>query len=160
MIVGRLPAFRARARLVQEKLFDERIVAVVGSQHSLADRDKVRFADLKPYGWVLPPPETTLRRQIDQFFVSQKQYVPPTVLESVSYLTNRSLFRTHDFIGLMPEHVVSHDVDSGLIRAIDWTVPFGKGPVGISYRGPDSLSPAAEAFLGALRDAVQSMQDD
>ena len=47
----------------------------------------------------------------------------------------------------MPEHVVSHDVDTGLISEIDWTVPFGKGPVGISYRGPDSLSPAGEAFL-------------
>ncbi len=158
MIVGRLPAYRARAELVQEKLFDERIVAVVGRQHPLARKKNVRFSQLKPFGWILPPLETTLRRQVDQFFVSQNQYVPPTVLESVSYLTNRTLFQTHDFVGLMPEHVVSDDIDNGLLVDLDWAVPFGKGPVGISYRGPDSLSPAAAEFLKALRKAGKSMR--
>ncbi len=158
MIVGRLPTYRARAELVQEKLFDERIVAVVGRQHPLAKKKKVRFGQLKPFGWILPPLETTLRRQVDQFFVSQNQYIPTTVLESVSYLTNRSLFQTHDFVGLMPEHVLSYDIDYGLLVEVDWTVPFGKGPVGISYRGLDSLSPAGAEFLGALRKAGKAMR--
>ena len=157
MIVGRLPAYRARATLVQEKLFDEPIVAIVGRQHPLAAKKKVRFQQMKPFGWILPPTETTLRRQIDQFFVSQNQYVPPTVLESVSYLTNRSLLRMRDLVGLMPEHVATHDIDNGLLVAVDWVVPFGKGPVGASYRGPDSLSPAAAEFLKALRQAAKAM---
>ena len=101
---------------------------------------------------MLPPPETTLRRQIDQYFVSKSQYVPPTVLESVSYLANRSLFQELDLVGLMPEHVVALDIDSGLLVELDWSVPFGKGPVGISYRGRDSLSPAAIEFLKALHE--------
>lgn len=152
MIVGRLPAFRARAELVQEKLFDARVVAVVGKQHPLAGKKSVTFNQIRPFGWILPPPETTLRRQIDQYFVGQRQYVPPAALESVSYLANRSLFRELDLVGLMPEHVVAHDVNSGLLVELDWSVPFGKGPVGISYRGPDSLSPAAFEFLKALHE--------
>jgi DNA-binding transcriptional LysR family regulator len=158
MIVGRLPAYRARAKLVQEKLFDEHVVAVVGKQHPLAARKKVRFEKIKPFGWILPPLETTLRRQVDQFFVSQKQYIPPAILESVSYLTNRSLLRARDLIGLMPEHVVSQDIENGLLVKVDWTVPFGKGPVGVSYRGPDSLPPAGAEFLKALRHAADVMQ--
>lgn len=153
MIVGRLPAFRARPELVQEKLFDEQVVAVVGRQHPLAGKKSVTFKQIRPFGWILPPPETTLRRQVDQYFVSQGQYVPTTVLESVSYLANRSLFQKLDLIGLMPEHVVSHDIESGLLSKLDWSVPFGNGPVGISYRGPDSLSPAGIEFLKALHDA-------
>jgi DNA-binding transcriptional LysR family regulator len=158
MIIGRLPAYRARARLVQEKLFDERVVAVVGKRHPLAGKPSVSFRQLKPYGWILPPPETTLRRQIDQFFVSQKQYVPTTILESVSYLVNRTLFGTRDLVGLMPEHVVAYDIANGLHAEIDWKVPFGKGPVGVSYRGPDSLSPAGAEFLKALRKGTESLQ--
>ena len=150
MIVGRLPAFRARAKLVQEKLFDEKVVAVAGKRHPLARKKSVTFRQLTPFGWILPPPETTLRRQIDQYFVSKSQDVPPTVLESVSYLANRSLFQDLDLVGLMPEHVVAHDIDTGLLAELDWSVPFGKGPVGISYRGPDSLSPAGAEFLKAL----------
>ena len=157
MIVGRLPAYRARAKLVQETLFDERILAVVGKQHPLAGKKPVTFRQLRPFGWILPPPETTLRRQIDQFFVSQKQYAAPKVLESVSYLANRSLFRKRDLIGLMPEHVVAHDIAAGLLVKLNWSVPFGNGPVGISYRGAESLSPASSEFLKALRGAAKAL---
>ncbi len=159
MIVGRLPAYRARARLVQETLFDERILAVVGEQHPLAGKKSVAFRRLRPFGWILPPPETTLRRQIDQYFVSQEQYAPPQVLESVSYLANRALFQKLDLVGLMPEHVVAHDIDEGLLVELNWNVPFGNGPVGISYRGPDSLSPAGTEFLKALRSAAKTLDE-
>ena len=157
MIVGRLPAYRHRNRLVQERLFDDRVVAVVGPQHPLAKKKRVSFDRIKPFGWILPPPETTLRRQIDQFFIDRDQYAPPLVLESVSYLANRSLLLARDLIGLMPEHVVSQDVGNGLLARIDWAVPFGAGPVGVSYRGPDSLSPAGSAFLAALRRAAKAI---
>ena len=157
MIVGRLPAYRARAKLIQETLFDERILAVVGKQHPLAGKKSVTFREIRPFGWILPPPETTLRRQIDQYFVSQKQYAPPQVLESVSFLANRALFQKLDFVGLMPEHVVAHDIDVGLLVELNWNVPFGNGPVGISYRGPDSLSPAGTEFLKALRSAAKTL---
>jgi molybdate transport repressor ModE-like protein len=157
MIVGRLPAYRHRTRLVQEELFEDRVLAVVGKQHPLADKKSVSFAQIRPFGWILPPLETTLRRQVDQFFIQQDQYVPPVVLESVSYLANRSLLQTRNLIGLMPDHVVSHDVENGVLVDIDWVVPFGKGPVGVSYRGPASLSPAGTAFLAGLRHAAKTM---
>ncbi len=158
MIVGRLPSYRHRGKLVQEKLFDERILAVAGRQHPLAGKKSVSFRQIKRFGWILPPRETTLRRQVDQFFLSQDQYVPPAVLESVSYLTNRSLLQIRDLVGLMPEHVVSRDIDNGSLAAINWSVPFGKGPVGVSCRGTDTLSPAGTAFLKALRHTAKSMR--
>lgn len=153
MVVGRLPNHRHRENIVQEKLFDERVLAVVGTQHPLAEQANVSFDQLKPYGWILPPVETTLRRQTDQFFVRQGQYAPPSSIESVSYLANRALLRSHDFIGLMPAHVASLDIRNGLLKGIDWAVPFGAGPVGVSYRGKQSLSPAGGAFLDALHSA-------
>lgn len=157
MIVGRLSTYRHRARVAQEKLFDEPVIAVVGRQHPLAGQKSVRFENIKPFGWILPPLETTLRRQIDQFFIGQDQYVPPTVLESVSYLANRSLLQTRDLVSVMPEHVASYDIDNGFLATIRWSVPFGAGPVGVSYRGRDSLSPAGVACLEALRRAAKSL---
>jgi molybdate transport repressor ModE-like protein len=158
MIVGRLPAYRARARLVQERLFDERVLAVVGRQHPLAGKTSVSFSQIRAFSWILPPQETTLRRQIDQFFITQDQYVPPAVLESVSYLANRTLLQKRDLISLMPEHVVAYDIKNRKLAALDWKVPFGKGPVGISYRGADSLSPAGTEFLKALHRAAKRMK--
>lgn len=157
MVVGRLPSHRYRENITQEKFFDERVLAVSGTQHPLSDAKNVTFEQLKPFGWILPPVETTLRRQTDQFFVRQDQYIPPTAIESVSYLANRSLLRTHDYIGLMPAHVAALDIETGILSSIDWVAPFGAGPVGVSYRGRQSLSPAGNAFLSALRSAAREI---
>lgn len=151
MVVGRLPSHRHRSKIVQEKLFDERVLAVVGPQHPLTGQANVSFGQLAGFGWILPPVETTLRRQTDQYFVRQGHYVPSVAIESVSYLANRSLLRSRDYVGLMPAHVASLDIANGLLAAIDWAVPFGAGPVGVSHRGEQSLSPAGASFLEALR---------
>lgn len=158
MIVGRLSTYRHRTKLVQEQLLDDRVVAVAGNQHPLAGKKSLRFAQLKPFGWILPPLETTLRRQVDQFFVSQDQYLPPAILESVSYLANRSLLQRRDIVCLLPEQVVAQDVKSKTLVELGWDVPFGKGAVGVTHRGLDSLSPAGMALLAALRGASKTLR--
>lgn len=154
LVAGRLPTHRYRHELVQEKLFDERILVVAGSDHPLSKYKGLKFEALKEYGWIVPPVETSLRRQLDQFFLQQDQYQPPFALESVSYLTNRSLLRSRAYIGLMPAHVAAQDIASGLLVELDLTLPFGTGPVGVTYRMKGQLSPAGEAMLQALRKAA------
>lgn len=157
MVVGRLPSHRHRNKITQETFFDERVLAVVGPSHPLVQERSVTFEQLASYGWILPPAETTLRRQTDQYFIKQNQFVPTVAIESVSFLANRSLLRSHDFVGLMPAHVAALDIERGLLAEIDWKVPFGAGPVGVSHRGEDSLSPAGAAFLAALRQAANGV---
>ena len=120
---------------MQEKFFDERVLAVVGPDHPLAHVRSVTLDQLRPFDWILPTIETTLRRQADQFFVKQDQFTPASAIESVSYLANRSLLRSQDYIGLMPARVAALDIERGLLVQLDWPVPFGAGPVGVSYRG-------------------------
>ncbi|MEL6809541.1 MAG: LysR substrate-binding domain-containing protein [Pseudomonadota bacterium] len=156
MVVGRLPAHRHRDKIRQEKLFEDRILAVVGPAHPLAARRNVTFDQTKPFGWIVPPLETTLRRQVDHFFVGQQQYVPSVSIESVSYLANRALLQSRDLVGLMPAEVVAQDVSNGHLVALDWVVPFGQGPIGVSVRGDDELSPAGRAFRAALHRAAEA----
>jgi len=158
MVVGRLPSHRHRDKIRQEKLFEDRILAVVGPAHPLAGRAEISFAQTKPFGWILPPLETTLRRQVDHFFIAQQQYVPPVTIESVSYLTNRALLQSRDLVCLMPAEVVSQDVANGLLARLDWEVPFGQGPIGVSLRADDDLSPAGRAFKAALHKAAEGKQ--
>ncbi|WP_323035915.1 LysR substrate-binding domain-containing protein [Pararhodobacter sp.] len=154
LVVGRLPSHRHRDKLKQEKLFDDCVTAVVGNKHPLAQHKAVPFDQIKPFGWILPPPETTMRRQIDQFFISQDQYSPPFAIESVSYLANRAMLQTSDWIGLMPAEVVQQDVENGYLTALDWEVPLGQSPIGLTYRRDNSLSPAGQAFKDALHRAA------
>ena len=155
LVVGRLPSRRHRDQLKQETLFEDRITAVVGNAHPLAQIKSLPFEQIRPFGWILPPPETTMRRQIDQFFISQGQYAPPFAIESVSYLANRALLQSGDWVGLMPAEVVQQDVESGYLAALDWNVPFGQSPIGVTHRSDNSLSPAGHAFKDALHLAVK-----
>lgn len=155
MVVGRLPSHRHRDKIKQEKLFEDRVLAVVGNQHPLAQMPSVSFEQIEPFGWILPPLGTSLRRQADHFFINQQQYVPPLAIESVSYLTNRALLQLRDMIGLMPAEVIAQDIQNGNLSQLNWDVPFGQGPIGISYRDDTSLSPAGHAFKQALHQAAQ-----
>lgn len=157
LVVGRLPTHRHRDELVQQKLFEERIIIVAGSNHPLAAEKNLAFEMLKPFGWIVPPFETSLRRQLDQFFIGQGPYAPPISVESVSYLTNRTLLQSRELIGLMPAQVAAQDIVAGNLVEIDWEVPFGEGPVGVSFRQQGQMSPACTAFLEALRDTARAM---
>ncbi|MBO9443844.1 LysR family transcriptional regulator [Phaeobacter italicus] len=154
MVVGRLPTHRHRDEIAQSKLFDETIVAVTGPDHPLAGRKGLSFEDLKPFGWILPPPETSLRRQVDMFFGGQGMYAPTSYVESVSFLTNRSLLQRRPLICLMPRHVPEQDIAWGSLARLDWSVPVGAGPVGISLNAKARLSPAAKALIGYLEQAA------
>ena len=158
MVVGRLPTHRHRRDLHQIPLVEEDIDLIVGPSHPLAGRTGLRFDDLRPYGWILPPPETTLRRQMDEVFVEADSYHPPIVVESVNYLTNRALLGQGQLIGVAPRQGVTLDVTLGALARLDYTLPFGSGPIGVSHRGEDLLSPAALVFLGALRDEAARAQ--
>ncbi|MGB7319059.1 MAG: LysR substrate-binding domain-containing protein [Planktotalea sp.] len=151
LVVGRLPTYRHRDDLVQDKLFDETIHAIVRPGHPLANKQTLTFEDLKPYPWIIPPLETTLRRQLDHFFVVQGQYEPPMAIESISYLTNRALTQSRDFIGIVPAHVAVEDISNGTLARLNWDVPFGNNPIGVSYRKEGRLSPASLALLEVLR---------
>lgn len=151
LVVGRLPTHRHRSDLDQLRLYDERIVAVVRHGHPLAGRAGIGLPDMAGFGWILPPAETTLRRQVDQYFVSHPEFAPRRVVESVSYLTNRALVASSDIISVLPGHVAAADIASTTFARLDWVVPVGAGPVGVSVRRTGELSPAARAFIRVLK---------
>lgn len=150
MVVGRLPMHRHRQELAQITLFSEETILLASVNHPLAGRP-VQFTDLHRYGWILPPPETTLRRQIDQFFASNDHFTPKSIVESVSFLTNRNLLRESDLIGIMPAHVAAPDIANGTLSRLSFPLPFGPAPVGISYHKTTGMTPAASTFLDILK---------
>jgi len=151
MAVGRLPQHRYRDELQQERLYDERVVAVTRPGHPVQGRGGLDLGTLAQEGWILPPPQTTLRREVEQMFQQAGLEPPRRVVESISYLANRSLLAATDLLGVMPEHVIRQDVERGILAPLDWDLPIPIGPVGISFRRGRGLSPAATFFLEELR---------
>ncbi|WP_378944843.1 LysR substrate-binding domain-containing protein [Mesorhizobium sp. ANAO-SY3R2] len=158
MVVGRLPTYRQPEEVVQERLYDDSIVALCRPGHEVLTRGPVTLEALLDYRWILPPPETTLRRQIDQAFHDQGLSLPDSVIESVSFLTNRRLLAETDLIGILPNHIADPDIEAGILASIDWEVPLPIGPVGVSFHGEGALSPAGMVFLQALKAEAESLR--
>lgn len=153
-IVGRLSEVEYNDGLVQEALYDENIILVARQGHPLHDGTVKATRDLAGFDWILPPPDTTLRRQIDQAFVADGLDPPNVVVDSVSLQANRELLKSTDLICVMPEGVIADDIANGSLVNIPTRKQRGTGPVGISMRKEEHLSPTAEAFLNTLREVA------
>ena len=113
--------------------------------------------DLSNEAWLLPLPETTLRRQIERAFLEASAPLPRNIIESVSILTNRALLRKSDCIGVMPYHVALDDVQQGLLALLPVKLKSIESPVGAIVRAPGQLPPAAAALLECLRIAARDV---
>lgn len=159
MVVGRLAEYRHRDEIHQEILYNEEVVIVSRSGHPAAQKKSVSLKDLSASDWILPPNQTTLRRQIDKEFFDRGLSSPSNPVECVSFLTNRSLLLNTDMIGVFPLHVVQNEIQRGELAAIDCKLNISDSPVGVSYRKEGALSPAASTFLDELRYAATKMAD-
>jgi DNA-binding transcriptional LysR family regulator len=153
MVLGRLPAEGRNRALVYEEFYAEPICVVTRRGHPLARKRRLTLRDLANEAWLLPLPETALRRQIERAFVDAGAPLPRNVIESVSILTNRALLRKSDSIGVMPYHVALDDVEQGLLAILPVKLKAIESPVGAILRAPGTLPPAASALLDCLRVA-------
>ena len=105
VVLGRLPEYREREGLKQEVLYLDTVSIMVREGHPLAERASLALADLVEQAWVVPPTQTSLRRQIDQAFRYENLEPPLDVIESVSILTNHALLMSTDMLAAMPHQV-------------------------------------------------------
>jgi DNA-binding transcriptional LysR family regulator len=151
MVLGRLPEEGRSRALVYEEFYAEPICVVARRGHPLARKRRLTLRELANEPWLLPLPETALRRQIERAFVEAGAPLPRNVIESVSILTNRALLRKSDCIGVMPYHVALDDVELGLLAILPVKLKSIETPVGAILRAPGTLPPAAAALLDCLR---------
>jgi DNA-binding transcriptional LysR family regulator len=112
---------------------------------------EITLADTLAWDFILPPPETTLRRQLEHAFHDAGLQVPPIVVESVSVLTNRRLTTETDSISVWPYQVVREAVLGGRLMRLPITLPKAAGSVGVTTRAAATPSPVTAALIAELR---------
>lgn len=148
LVIGRLPEYREREGLVHEVLYEEPVSIVARRGHPLARLPVVTLADLLSCEWILPPPETSLRRQLEQAFRSAGLEFPRLSIESVSILANFSLLGGTDMVAALPYQVAGSRSD--LVR-LPVDVDIGYGAIGVTLRRDADIAPATRCFLSVIR---------
>ena len=157
MVLGRLPEEGRSRALLYEGFYAEPVCLVVRRGHPLTRRRRLGLRELANEAWLLPLPETALRRQIERAFLEANAPLPRNVIESISILTNRVLLRKSDCIGVMPYHVALDDVEQQLLSILPVKLKSIESPVGAILRAPGNLPPAASALLECLRIAARDV---
>ncbi len=165
VIVGRLPEPDHPITQVHdvqhETLVAESMHVVVRQGHPLIQSDATRrraqanatltLAETMACLWILPPPESPIRRVAERLFSQAQLPLPSRRVESLSLLTNVGLMLHADACGLMPTGVMglftaTHQLQS---LGVEGLAPFGD--VGFSLRANKPLTPATTEFVACLR---------
>jgi hypothetical protein len=99
-----------------------------------------------------------LRGQIDKSFWNETLTPPLPAVESVCLSTNRTLLQLTDYLSAWPWQVACRDAMLNEIAILPIPLAPTKSPIGITSRRNDSLSPAAEMLVQALRAAAEKIQ--
>ncbi|QHE75587.1 LysR substrate-binding domain-containing protein [Hydrogenophaga sp. PBL-H3] len=136
LFVGRLEPGYAAPDLVTEKLFNEPMVAVVGSGHPLSRKKQTTWADLAAMPCVLPPPWASLRVKLEQQFFKHKLQPPADIIETASFLAISTFVQQRGAAAFVARSVGEHFEREGLFKVLKLPVPVDLPPVGlITVRG-------------------------
>lgn len=153
LIVGRLTS-PPEERVVRRKLYDESVELVVRASHALADRADSVLDELLDYPWILPGPQTALRREVEEFFARNGFALPENRVETTSFLTVRQLLLETDVIAVLPSLIIRDD--SRIARLPVPLDPVGHS-VGLTLWAARTLSPSAEALIRSLEETAAGM---
>lgn len=136
LFVGRLEPGYAAPDLVTEKLFNEPMVAVVGSGHSLSRKRQCTWADIAALPCVLPPPWASLRVKLEQQFFKYKLHPPADIIETASFLAINTFVQQRLAVAFVARSVGEHFEREGLFTVLKLPVQVDLPPVGlITVRG-------------------------
>jgi DNA-binding transcriptional LysR family regulator len=154
LIVGRLPQGGAQG-LGEKTLMEEGVSVVTGRHHPLVRRKRLRWSDLKPYPWVLPPVNTLLREPLERLFQDHALAMPANRIETLSVHVIRAYLDYTDAIAALATDVSRYYESLGLLAILPLELPKLVRPVGIIWNRQRPVSPSTQSLMQCLEDVAR-----
>jgi LysR family transcriptional regulator of gallate degradation len=135
--------------VVQEALFDDRLVIVAGRGHPLAKVDGPSLERLSSYPWVVARPGAPLLRVWRALFEDAGVPVPDAPVTCGSVMMIRGLLAESDFLTLLSPHQIGGQGD---LVAIGDPIEKTRRPIGLTTRADWRPAPAQLHFISLLRE--------
>ena len=139
--------------VVQEALFDDRLVIVAGRDHPLAGEKAPSLARLAAFPWVVARPGAPLLRVWRALFEDANLPIPEAPVTCGSVILIRGLLAAGDFLTLLSPHQLSGAHD---LVAIGAPIEKTRRPIGLTMRADWRPAPAQRAFLDLLRAQTEA----
>lgn len=152
--VGSVLVTRSSENLVSEVLIQGRLIAVCRSNHPLADKPDLTFADLEGYGWVLPPRDTKIHQSFDEILQEAGLEPPQTWIEINTFAVLRSILCDTDRLAIVVASRVGVELDHRLLSALPLVFSPNPFPIAVVRPEEERLSPWARGLLRSFRQAA------
>ena len=155
--LGRIAEPAMMAGVSFELLYAESLAVVTRPQHRLAVYGRSPGRTVSPlallaYPLVIPGIGTAPRHDVEGFFELHGIALPPGRTETQSVSLARALTLLSDAVWITPLHAVQLDLDSGLLRQLNVSVPGNAEPLGILSRSGAAPSELAQQLIQTLRE--------
>jgi LysR family transcriptional regulator of gallate degradation len=156
VILGAMRATDEVKGLVQEHLFDNRIVVVARAGHPLARAAKVSFQTLQQAQWVLSQRQSPTRELLESFFAEHDESMPQPVVETGDLALVRGLLLRSDMLACVSAHQLQYELEAGTLVIIDFQVKTTLRKIGIIQRSSALPAPCTLALLDEVRAAAKA----
>lgn len=142
------------AGLVQQRLFDDRLIVVGRAGHPLAFQKSSTLDDFARYGWIIGQPETPLRQHWLRLF--EGRTLPSAPLECGSVMVSRGVLRATDLLTLLSYDQVAMEIENGALAQVAALPEHGERTIGITTRQGWRPTAVQTRFLSLLRAAAKN----
>ncbi|SFN06741.1 LysR family transcriptional regulator [Variovorax sp. OV329] len=152
LMLGRLTEDHSAEDFDCVPMLGEAQVVVVRKGHPLLRRKSViSLHDLVAWPWLLQPPGSPQRSRFEAALREAGIQERLRVTETASPIAMTALLEHSDMAAVMPASQAAHYTRLGLLRVLPAEVPMRVPPIYLITRRARSVSPAAVAFISALR---------
>lgn len=146
--------------LVQEAIYHQQPCLVVGARSATRlSRGPLDWAKLAKLDWILPPPNTPMRRTYNAIFVGAGVQPPVPVLESTSIRSMETVLRTEpNAITILARDVVAELEAAGHWRALPYRLNWSLPPVSFFTTKDLEALPTVMQLRSVVVDVARQMR--
>ena len=151
LVVSRLGSDADYPDVASEPLFFADWTLIMRGQHPLSSLSSLSLKDLSEVIWVLPADGSSFRRQMETVFMTAGVDWPTRAITTNSILAIKSIVMSTNCVTIMSPRLVDVERELGRIHSVELTDLAPLLPVGLKWRGNDTLPPIASRFAELLR---------
>jgi DNA-binding transcriptional LysR family regulator len=140
-----------------EVLFDDPWVVVAGMNSQWAQRRKVELRELIDEPWLLTPPETDSRKNLEQAFKARGLRAPAGGMVTYSVHLRAKLASRGRFITVVPKSLLRRDNEEYRLKMLPVDVPPRSFLVTIMTLKNRTLSPVVGRFIECAREVSKGL---
>ncbi|WP_027211067.1 LysR substrate-binding domain-containing protein [Burkholderia sp. WSM2232] len=155
LVVGRLPPPDTLGSFEERELIEDPVTLVVGRHHPLVRKKTLKWSDLHPYPWILPPPGSILRDPLERALEAHDVPLTNNYIETLSIHVVRAHLQVSDSIAVMAD-TPANDLTQPL-HTLPLGLPRLLRPAGVLWNRNRGLTPGAQLMVACLEEAAQHL---